>query len=55
MAGIQTYCDYYMVSGGNKGMAERTKIWIEDQTGFSIRLYCFGAVVMTKEWLLNNR
>ena len=47
-------------------LAERTKIWIagkmkelntealDTQLKYSIRLYCYGTVGMTKEWLLND-
>lgn len=30
------------------------KVQIDTQTGFSIRLYCYGAVGMTREWILQD-
>lgn len=48
------YMHEYFVKRYSEIAMERTGGALDAQTKFSIRLYCYGTVGMTREWLMND-
>ncbi len=46
------YMHAYFVKRYTDIALEKNEAALDAQTGFSIRLYCYGTIGMTKEWLM---
>lgn len=48
------YMHEYFVKRYTEIAGERSGVELDAQTMFSIRLYCYGTLGMTREWLMND-